>query len=70
MAKSKNAWPECDSEEFISQPNQYEVYEFNEGYFVTTDNHFIDEYEIYCRECSSEVDVQESNERKRIVLKT
>ncbi len=70
MAKSKNVCPECDSEEFISEPNQYEVYEFSEGDFVATDSHFIDEYKIYCRECSSEVNVEESNQRKNIVLKT
>lgn len=66
---NKNRCPECDSEEFISELNQYDVYEFDENKFIVTKTHIIDEYAILCRECQTEIDEDLSIKKKRIILK-
>lgn len=67
--KKNNVCPDCDSIEFISDLNQFEVYEFRDNDFMMTINHFIDEYTVRCRECAAEVDVEASTQNKRIILK-
>ena len=59
--------PNCGSEEFISEPNQYDVIVFTKDGFETQSTETIEEYKIYCRECSKEVDI--SNSTKKIILK-
>ncbi|MGI8467181.1 MAG: hypothetical protein ACR2N3_01890 [Pyrinomonadaceae bacterium] len=69
MAKSRKNCPECDSDEFISEPNRYDVFQFEDGDFEIIDSHFIDEFKTFCRECSEEIDVQLSIQKKRVMLK-
>jgi hypothetical protein len=43
----------CDGEEFITQPNRYDVYKNHDGALVLKSSELIDEPEIlYCRDCS------------------
>jgi len=43
----------CGGEEFITQPNRYDVYKNHNGAVELQSSKFIDEPEIlYCRECS------------------
>jgi hypothetical protein len=59
--------PNCNSEEFITEPNQYDVLTFGKEGFITQSTEQIDEFRIFCRGCSKEVDMLKSN--KKIVLK-
>lgn len=70
MPSPKNRCPNCDSPEFISELNRYDVYEFQDNDFVITNNHFLDDYKTYCRDCEEEVDVSASIENKKVTLKT
>lgn len=69
MANRKNRCPECDSPEFISELNRYDVYEFQDNDFAVTNNHFLDEYKTFCRDCQAEIDVSASIENKKVMLK-
>ena len=70
MANRKHICPECDSEKFITEPNQYDVLIFGKGDFVIKKTFSTNDKEkIACRECWSEVDVEESNREKRVILK-
>ncbi len=69
MAKPKNICPECDSEEFISEPNRYDIFQFEDNDFIVVNTHFIDEFKTFCRECSEEIDVEFSIQNKKVVLK-
>ena len=66
----KNICPNCNSDEFITLPNQYDILRFRNGEFTPERTEFIDEYKIFCRECSTEVDEIESEKINRVVLKT
>lgn len=70
MANQKNRCPECDSPEFISELNRYDVYEFEDDDFVITNTHFLDDYKTYCRNCQEEVDVLASIANKKVTLKS
>jgi hypothetical protein len=59
--------PNCNSEEFITEPNQYDVLAFGKQGFITQSTEQIDEFKIFCRLCSREVDTLKSD--KKIVLK-
>jgi hypothetical protein len=49
----------CGSEEFITQPNRYDVYQNYNGALVLNSSEFIDEPEtLYCRECSKILEKQ------------
>jgi hypothetical protein len=69
MKVEKYQCPECGSEEFISEPNRYDVFEFQENDFVVTNSHFINEYTFFCRECNQEINVELSIQNKRVTLK-
>ena len=44
--------PHCGSEEFITQPNRYDVYVAKEGKIRFSHSEIIDDaIELYCREC-------------------
>jgi DNA-directed RNA polymerase subunit RPC12/RpoP len=58
--------PNCNSNEFITEPNQYDILVFSENGFETQTTETVDEYKIFCRECSQEVDILKS--MKKIVL--
>ena len=69
MEVENHQCPECESEEFITQPNRYDVLTFEESEFVSSYSHFVDEYKIYCRECSEEINVETSEKEKRVIPK-
>ncbi len=66
---NKNKCPECDSEEFISEPNRYDVFQFEDNDFIVANTHFIDEFKTFCRECGEEIDVELSIQKKKVLLK-
>jgi len=62
--------PKCGSDEFITKPNRYNVLRFIGGSFQVDKTEIInDEYRIFCRECSAEVDVDTCAKNGRVVLK-
>ncbi len=67
--KKNNVCPDCGSDEFITDPFQYDIMSFEKGEFNIIHTECIDEYSIYCRECGSEVDEESSKKFKKVVLK-
>lgn len=62
--------PSCNSEEFVTMPNCYDILKFINGTFEVEKSVFTDEAQrIFCRECGNEIDDKTSAENKRIVLK-
>lgn len=59
--------PNCGSNEFITEPNQYDILVFSKEGFETQSTEIIEEYKVFCRECSKEVDLLKSD--KEVVLK-
>jgi hypothetical protein len=52
----------CGSKEFISQPNQYDVFQSQNGKLVLKSTEFIDdELVLYCRECSEIIEFDEDD---------
>ncbi len=60
--------PNCHCEEFITEPNQYDVLNFTEKGFEIKHTEQIEDFKTYCRECGKEVDVFKSI--TKIILKT
>lgn len=57
--------PHCDCDEFISEPNQYDVLRFRVGNFEISHTENINgEIKIFCRECGVKID-EEASELKR-----
>jgi len=71
VSKIKNSCcPKCGSEEFITEPNQYDVLFFEAGQFDIRRSESFDDYcKIFCRECGGEVNDDKSNQAKRVILK-
>ena len=67
--KINNICSNCNSDEFITIPNQYDILRFRNGEFAVERTEFIDECKIFCRECNAEVDEIESEKFNRVVLK-
>ena len=63
----KKMCPDCGSNEFITEPNQYDILIFSNNGFENQATKQIEEYKVYCRECSKEVDLLKSI--NKIVLK-
>lgn len=59
MEKSQKC-PNCGSEEFITEPNRYDLLTFSKDGFEIMKSYCLDEYKIFCRECSKEVDPDKS----------
>lgn len=52
----------CGCEEFISQPNQYDVFENYDGKLVFKKSEQIDDaLELFCRECSEKLEFNEDD---------
>lgn len=52
----------CGCEEFVSQPNQYSVFEHREGKLICVSAETIEEeLELYCRECSEKLEFNEDD---------
>jgi len=62
----KSKCPNCGSDEFTTEPNQYDILKFSVEGFEVIGTEIIDDCKITCRECSKEVDVVKS--KKEIVL--
>jgi chloramphenicol O-acetyltransferase len=67
--KKKYLCPACGSDEFITEPNCYDVMTFNKDSFTVTNTEYIDEYRVFCRGCSAEIDENESIKRGLIIIK-
>ncbi len=67
--RAKNKCPNCGSEEFVTEPNQYDMLYFENGEFRISHTEFVDVYAIRCRGCGGDIDEEKSIERKRVVLK-
>ncbi len=61
----------CGCEEFVSEPNQYDVLRFEVGKFEVRHAEDVhDKIKIFCRACGAEIDEQMSEKKGRIVLQT
>lgn len=60
--------PECGFEEFITEPNQYDVLKFNSGRFEIEHSEFCDEFKLFCRECGVEINEQMSEKKGQVLL--
>jgi hypothetical protein len=48
----------CGSVEFITEPNQYDVYQIIDGKLQFIESLFIeDDQKLFCRECSEEIKI-------------
>lgn len=66
----QNQCPKCGSEEFITEPIQYDVLFFSAGQFdIRRSESFDDYFKISYRECGGEVNDDKSNQAKRVILK-
>ncbi len=71
MNEGKNQCPKCGSAQFITDPNQYDVLEFNNGVFdIIRSESTADEFKIFCGECFTEIDQDTSVDENQIILKT
>jgi DNA-directed RNA polymerase subunit RPC12/RpoP len=64
----KYSCPNCGAIEFVTEPNQYDILVFTQNGFETQIAAQIDDYKVFCRECSAEIDIVKSD--KKIVVKT
>lgn len=69
MKNKKNSCPECGSEEFVTEPNQYDILVFSGNSFEVQSTEQCDGVAIFCRECGKEIDEQESINQKQMVYK-
>lgn len=67
----KNKCPKCGSESFDTEPNQYQILEFIDGKFAEIKLEGInkEDLRIFCRNCGSEIDEEESIRHGNVVLK-
>jgi DNA-directed RNA polymerase subunit RPC12/RpoP len=53
---------ECGCEEFISQPDQYSIFENKNGILVFKKAELLnDKLELFCRECSEKLEFKEED---------
>ena len=54
-SSEKNIKPcKCGSVEFVTEPNQYDVYELIDGKLEFQHSEDVDGIKLYCRECGKE----------------
>jgi len=46
---------DCGAGELITEPNQYDILTFSGGQFEIDHTKTIDDFKIFCRECSAEI---------------
>ena len=62
--------PICDSKEFVTTPNRYDIMKFKNGRFAIVNSAFTnDEHDIFCRNCGTHIDENLSMRNKEITLK-
>lgn len=48
---------QCGSNEFVTKPNRYEIYQNIDGKLVLMESPFVnDEIKLFCRACSAELE--------------
>ncbi|MBI5572976.1 MAG: hypothetical protein HY919_00295 [Elusimicrobia bacterium] len=63
--------PKCNSEEFVTKPNRYDILKLGDKKFDVVKSEFTeDKYKMYCRDCGSEIDEKSSMKKNKITLKT
>ncbi|PJA01846.1 hypothetical protein COX74_00580 [bacterium (Candidatus Gribaldobacteria) CG_4_10_14_0_2_um_filter_41_16] len=65
---NKNQCPKCGAVEFITEPNQYDVLRLNNGHFEIEHSEFCDEFKIFCRECSTEINEKVSEVKHKVII--
>jgi hypothetical protein len=66
MKNNNKNCPFCDSDEFISEPNKYDIFNFLNGSFEIIKVEQIESFKIFCRECGKEIDLKKSEENRKI----
>ncbi|MFQ3576622.1 MAG: hypothetical protein SNJ77_09320 [Cytophagales bacterium] len=52
----------CGGEEFVSQPNQYDIFENNNGKLIFKNSALVNnKLELFCRECSEKLEFKEED---------
>lgn len=70
MSENEGRCPNCNSERFITEPNQYDVISFESGNFNVIRSESTDDgYKVFCEECYEEIDFNESLKQGKIILK-
>mgnify|MGYP001560682433 CR=1 FL=1 len=66
----KHKCPNCNSKEFVTQPNRYDILKLGDEKFDIVKSQFTeDKYKIFCRECGSEIDEKTSVKNNKVILK-
>ena len=60
MSKRKYNCPKCNSNEFVTEPNQYDILIFAENGFEIQETEQTNDYKVFCRECFVEIDMIKS----------
>jgi hypothetical protein len=68
MSKRKNHCPKCNSNEFVTEPNQYDILVFTGNGFEIQATEPINDYKIFCRDCFAEIDINQSESMKKICV--
>jgi DNA-directed RNA polymerase subunit RPC12/RpoP len=68
---NKNKCPKCSSDSFITEPNQYQILKYIGEKFEEIKTEIIDKEDlrIFCRDCGSEIDEDESIIQGKIIFK-
>jgi hypothetical protein len=66
MSKRKYNCPKCNSNEFVTEPNQYDILVFTENGFEIQETEPINDYKIFCRDCFAEMDISKSVSMKKV----
>jgi len=66
----KNKCPKCGFGFFDTEPNQYQILEFIEGKFEEVKTEGINKMDlrIFCSDCGSEIDKQESIRQGKVTM--
>ena len=71
MKQAYSGCPRCNSEDFVTKPNRYDILKFVDGKFEIEKSELTGvEDRIFCRECSAEIEEEISLKNKKVVLKS
>ncbi len=56
----KHNCPKCGANEFITEPNQYDILTFGLTGFYIQSTEQVEQYRVFCRECFEEIDLLRS----------
>jgi hypothetical protein len=48
---------ECGSIEFVTEPNQYDVYQIIDNNLELIETYSTGDFRLFCRDCSKEIDL-------------